>query len=311
MERWRVSDDLARLRVRGYVPSGPASKPRALWTPELDVPALLVHVRADERDRLSVATSRELIWGGTGLATVGEQLFTTEPLLPELLAHSADLRPDVSPGLDVYPVRARSVDELGKLISRRSYRSRWPVVGWDLPWTLGRLAGYTGRAHGRDGGFSIALFGTGIHVDRRWANSFDHARLKITAQGGGRSGALFQWGVPVDKAARYRGKARADFLDLRVLTSALSGSDLDDPAQACAWFDVPYPTREGPDPVAGVRAEAAALVGLYGAVMGALVAAAPGLAARDVWSFGSIGEHLLDQAGVSSPLRKAEHDPGD
>jgi hypothetical protein len=273
---------------------------------ERDAPALLVHVHADMRDRLAVATTRELASTGIGTLTIGERLFTRALALGEVRAATVGMVPDVPAGLDVKPIPVGPVDDLGKLITRRSYRSRWPVVGWDLPWTLGRLAAHTGRAVGRDGGFSIALAGTGILVDERWAPSWDHPRLTITARFGGQSGAFFSWTAP--KLDKYEGKRPADFLDLRVLASALAGVDLDDTAQACSWFGVLWPAATC-DAIADLRAEAAALAQLYAVLLEALAQVAPGMAPRDVWSFGSIAGHLLDGAGIQAPLRKAEHIP--
>jgi hypothetical protein len=269
--------------------------------------ALLVYAFADERDVVSVATSRELVLAGSGVLTVGERLYSPDAALAQLRRTAAGLRPDVPPGLEVFAVQIDRVDELGKLITRRSYRSRWPLVGWDLPWTVGRLTGHCGPARGRRDGFSLALYGTGIYVGTRWAPSWDHPRLTVTSQAGG--GAYFRWTAPKDRTARYKGRAHADFLDLQILASALAGSDLDDPAQACAWFGVPWPAP-GADPLAQLRAEAGALARLYGVLADALVQAAPGLAPRDVYTFGSIATHILRVAGVTSPLRKAEHDLG-
>lgn len=298
--------DFARLRVRAHIPVGATRRARESWTLERDAPALLVHVRADKRDRLTLATSRELAATGIGTLTIGERLFAPASALGEVRAATFGMVPDVPAGLDVNPIRVGPVDDLGKLITRRSYRSRWPIVGWDLAWTLGRLAAHTGRAVGRDGGFSIALAGTGILVGDRWAPSWDHPRLTIIARAGGRSGAFFSWTAP--KLDPYKGKRPADFLDLRVLASALAGVDLDDPAQACTWFGVLWPAATGVE-IVDLRAEAAALAHLYAVLLEALAQVAPGMAPRDVWSFGSIASHLLDHAGIQSPLRKAEHIP--
>jgi hypothetical protein len=299
---------LRRRQVRGHVPSGPPPKPSPWWTPTQDATALLLHAFADNRDKLTLATSRELLITKAGLLTIGERLFAPAERLAELHGACGGLQPDVRRGLDVFPIRIDAVDELGKLITRRSYRSRWPVVGWDLPWSVGRLTAHCGPARGHRDGFSLALHGTGIYVADRWAPSWDHPRLTITAQGGGGGGAFYRWMAPKDRGARYRGDVPADFLDLQVLASALAGSDLDESAQACHWFSVPWPSTHT-DPVAQLRAEAGALSQLYAALLDALVQVAPGLAPRDVYSFGSIATHILRTAGVVSPLRKAEHDP--
>lgn len=299
--------ELRRRRVRGHAIAQPPARAAGLWMPRPDDAALLLHVGADARDCLAVATVRELVATSRGQLTISERLFTPAADLDDLRAVARGTRPDVAAGLDLEPVRIDSDITLGQLVCRRSYTQRWPVVGWHLDWTLGRLTVYAGRAGGGRDGFSVGLGGTGTYRDGVWVPSWHYPRLTMTPRSGGQPGAFLGWVPPRDPTAwTTRRAVPADFLDLQVLASAVAGTDVDDPAQACDLFAVTWPGQLD-EPVDRLRAEAAALAHLYGAVIGALVSVAPALAPRDVWSFGSIATHLLTAAGVVAPLGKAAH----
>lgn len=299
---------LQRRRVRGHVPPGPPPTPRPSWEPRPDEHALLLHVLADDRDQLTVASTRELVRTGSGLVTISERLFTPGDLVVDVRGRLAGALPDVPPGLAIDPLRVDDTETLGPLVCRRSYSQRWPVVMWDLAWTLGRLAAHTGRAFGRRDGFSVSLAGTGTSVDGRWAPSWHYPTLMMNPRSGGSPGAFFHWKQPANITARTSRTAHADFLSLQLLTSAVAGADFDDPAQACAWFDIAWPTHF-PELLARVRAETRALAALYDATLRALIEVAPGLHPRDVWSFGSLAHHALTTAGVRPPLAKITDGP--
>ena len=87
-----------RLRVRGYVPPGPAKDPRPPWTPRSYELALLLHVDADERDQLTAATHQELLTTAGTTAPIAERLYAPEHLLPALQRDAAALHPRTLPG---------------------------------------------------------------------------------------------------------------------------------------------------------------------------------------------------------------------
>jgi len=292
-------------RVRAHVPAGPPPTVRSRHVPRPGDEALLLHVAADERDRLTLATARELVATAPGQVTISERLFARTSLLDGLQLTSFGLRPDVLAGLDLEPLRADSEVALGQLVCRRSYQQRWPLVGWDLGWVLGRLAAHAGPARGGRDGFSVRLCGTGVTGDGAWAPSWHYPSLVINPRSGGQAGAFFSWVPPRNVEARARRSRRADFIDLQILASALAGGDLDDAEQACSWFGVPWPSADA-DPVAALRDEARALAALYGKLLDGLAQVAPGLAPRDVWTFGSVTEHVLAQAQVLAPLGKVD-----
>ena len=297
----------AWLRERAHVPpKAPPTATPSTWTLEPDGPMLLLHVIADERERLLIATARELSATPNGwLVTTSERLFSEDPTLLDAGSWG---RPAVDVGLGGQPLTVESLAALGKLISRRSHRSGWPVFGSDLGWLFGRLAAHTGRARGRSGWLSLGLPGTGFVTDGQWANWDDHPRLLMKSHGVGQSGVFVQWGATVvPQGGRFRAPP---FVDLLVLASALVGGEVDDLAQAAASCGLHWPTPEPTgdqvtDLVKQLRTEAAMLTVLYGVLLGRLIDVAPGLAPHKVFSFGSVATHLLTCAGVTAPLHGA------
>lgn len=295
--------ELRRRRVRAHVPPGPPAGSRPWWEPRQDQEALLVHVLADQRDRLAIAASRELIGTTSGLLTISERIYAAADLVDRLREYTRGLTPDVPAALAT-ALRADGVEVLGRLVCRRSYSQRWPLVTWNPEWTLGRLAAHTGPAHGRRDGFSVGLAGTGVHVHGRWAPSWHYPTLLMRPAGGGAPGAFLSWKPPRNQEARTRRPdQRPDFLSLQMLTSAMVGGDLDEPGQACQWLGLDWPTQQV-DAVSRLRAETRALGNLYERTISALTQVAPGLHPRHVRSFGSLADHALRAAGVTAPLGK-------
>lgn len=301
---------LSRLRVRCHVPVGNAPAPRrAAWRPRPGDPALLLHVLADEQDRAVLATSREVIYSAAGAITVGERIFAVADHVEEFAPPVAGERPDVPAGLGTGPLEVGDLETLGRLITNRSYRQRWPLVGADLPWVLGRLAAYTGPALGGRNGLSIAPAGTGItNSEGQWVQSWNHPRLIAVSHGAGINGAHLRWGSVKNPEARTRIRRQARFVDLLILAGALCGAELESPAQGARVFGVDWPTGIT-DLVARLRAEAGALARLYGALLSALAEAAPGLHPADTYSFGSVATHILRRGNVHAPLSKAVRVP--
>lgn len=292
---------LRRLRVRGHVPAvtGKARPPSP--APRQGDAALLIHVVAEERDRVVLATAREVMLTDHGAVTTRERLFAALDRLDDLREQVAGVYPDVPPGLGVEPLRVDEIDVLGRLLANRGYRQRWPLVGFDLPWVVGRLTASAGHRGDR---FSLSLLGCGaVGAAGQWVHSWHRPRLTVVPLGSGMAGAFLGWTHPKDPEDRYRGRRRATFVDLELLAGALSGGAGGDAAEAAGIFGVPWPT-EMANALTRPRGEAKALVELYGRLVWALADVAPGLHPRDCWSFGSIATHLLRDAGVRAPLDK-------
>jgi hypothetical protein len=283
--------------------------------------ALVIHVLADDRDELLIATAREVELTATGPVTISERLYAPPEDVEALRAEVAGCWPDVEPGLGASPLTVEPVEMLGQLICKRGYRQRWPQVGYDLAWVLGRLAVHTGRSRsrrrGRTGqpapaaadGFSIRLAGTGVHKPSDgWVSSWDYPTLIARPHGVGRPGAFFSWSPPKDKGARTRVDRDAVFLSLGELASAVIGADISGPADACAAFNLPWPFGELAL-VERLRAEAAAVVSLHARLVAALGQVAPGMRPSDARTFGSIATDGLTRAHIVPPLEKASEVP--
>jgi|SRR5215218_6297495 len=297
--------ELRRRRVRAHVPPASLPRPRHPWSIRPDEPALLVHLLADDLERLTTATTRELLITAAGPVTINERIYAPGDQLDAIRPQSGTMRSDAVGALGAVSLHLDRTEALGQLICRRSYLQRWPLVAWNLERTLGRLAAHTGPAHGRADGFSVSLVGTGIYRDARWAPSWHYPTLRMRPLADGTSGAFLSWKHPQNDMARTkRGERPADFLSLQRLSSALIGGELDEPKQVCRWLDVDWPT-EPRNQFERLRAEARALTHLYGQALTALGQVAPGLAPQHVYSFGSIANHALHAAGVLAPLRKA------
>ena len=123
------------------------------------------------------------------------------------------------------------------LVVKRCYRYGVPLVGWDLPWQLCRLAGHVGRSVG--GAFSVALMGTGKVVDGKWRDSDYCPRLRITTRGSGNP-AFIRWLAPRDETAMPKGH-RPQFVDLRNLVPSVAGGAVETPEQAAILLGTDWP----------------------------------------------------------------------
>jgi hypothetical protein len=280
------------IRVRGHVEPSTAQDDEP--PPHQSMRrGLLIHVIADERGRLSYATSRELLDGVTVDERLYHRLRADKEELKTMRALVSTFRPDVPPGV-AGASRLADVGALGKLINRRGRLRSIPIVAFDIPWTLGRLSPHAGR--GSSGGMSLCLAGCGAPgADRAWADSFDQARITIRSRGPGQAGAFVSWGVAANPAARPRSKRPPAFVDLRVIASAVWASEIDSGEEACSKFAISWPALAS-EPLERLRAEAAALAGLHAAVGAALASVAPGLAPQQTWSAGSLASRALREA---------------
>jgi hypothetical protein len=263
---------------------------------------LLVHVLADERDRLRLAIARELLEG----VTVDERVFERDRLdvgeHEQLESVVSTLRPDVPPGVAGDFVLAE-VGALGKLVDRRCRLRCVPFVAFDVAWTLGSLTAHCGKS--ANDAISVCLEGCGaLGKDGSWADSFDQARIRLRSRGAGQQGAFVSWGAPSNPVSWNRSKRQPSVVDLQLLASALRGGEVETAEDACTVFEIPWPTAER-DIVAQLRAEAAALAELYRVLVAALAVRAPGLAPSKVWSTGSLASHGLREADVERPWKKA------
>jgi hypothetical protein len=279
-----------------------ANKPRRRYRPQPGEPGLLIHTVTDETDGLMLATAREVERAHDRAVTISERLYTWAAQVPDAQAALGAARPDVPAGLGATPVLFDDLGTLGRLVSNRLYRQRQPGVGWDLPRRFGQLAEHAGPARRgahagparRGGGMSVRLHGFDVQLPGgRWRWSWRYPTLMVTPRGPGQAGAFYRWVTPKDPRGRTRLKwPRRAMVDLRTLTGALCGDDLDDPAQACRMFGISWPENV-PNPVERLRLEARALVDLYGQCVYALAEIAPGMHPADAHSFGSITNHLL------------------
>lgn len=340
----QVTPAPVRLRVRAHVPAPTAdARPPRRWWVSPAQPAAFVHVRPGDDGRAALATFRIARAafekdGGTGrlglhtFSTCGEWIGACDERLPDVRTclEERKLRPDVDPGLGGIPLKADPLARIGQEVTTACYRhtNRVPLIGWDLPATLGALAvaegtsrrrrprggesaaddsspGAAGRPGGRSGAgkWRWMLAGTVIRKkDGQPADSFDWPALYAASFG---RGVAFGWGTPRHEAAHSRSKRRPRFIDLKRLAAALAGTDgFAHPSEAASVFGTSWPNETG-DELADLRAEAAALCELAAALFRALELVAPGMDPSTVWTFGSISTHLLRTAGVRSPLARS------
>lgn len=193
-----------------------------------------LHVVVDEFDRAIAAFFREVFddWTRREGVVVPDG---TEPS-SAVVAWASSQRQELRPGF-VTTIEVLTFSELGKLLVERCYRYGVPLVGWDLPWQLCRLAGHIGRSQG--GAFSVALVGCGKVVDGKWKDSNYCPRLRVTSRGSGNP-AFIRWLAPRDETAMPKGH-RPQFVDLRNLTSSVEGGAVADLAHAAALLDADRP----------------------------------------------------------------------
>lgn len=165
-----------RTRVRAYVPARSERCARRAEHPKPTDRALLVYPLADDRDRLLVATSRDLY----GYAGIDESLYGPDRnAFDELERYAQGRRADVPPGVMTW-LKTERVEKLGPLITRRYYRYRIPLVVWDKGRTLGLITAHTGRLKGTAEGFSLTLAGCGVvNAEGKWADSKYHPRYEL------------------------------------------------------------------------------------------------------------------------------------
>ena len=270
--------DLVELRVRvAPVPEAPSGHQR------VQQPArrfLLPHVHADESEHLVRAVVLEVLDGVPDCILVvpasGDDLGELAPI-------------PSAPGVLVDPAVV-SADQFGRRLTRVCGSRRVLLVGFDLPWTLGRLAAHARAARG--GGVSVALAGCGWHHRRTgaWADAYTKARLRM-------DGPFLRWIPPrrTRKGDRSRG---GPIVQLDIFGEAL-GCDASSPATLGASLGVPWP--EGPVSLQRLVEEGLALARCYMTLVADLVEAAPALAPWEVWSAGSIVTARLLRAGVRPP----------
>lgn len=196
--------------------------------------SFFLHVVVDELDRAVAFFFRETFDGWTrreGIA-VPDGTNPTSEVLAWAKAQRQGLRRGIVAYLDVL-----TFSELGLLIVKRCYRHGVPLVGWDIPWQLCRLAGHVGRSVG--GAFSVALMGTGKVVDGKWRDSDYCPRLRVTTRGSGNP-AFIRWLAPRDETAMPKGH-RPQFVDLRNLVPSVAGGAVETPAQAAVLLATDWP----------------------------------------------------------------------
>lgn len=123
------------------------------------------------------------------------------------------------------------------------HRNRCAVVGFNLLFDIGRLAGsWTEGRKAYRGGFSLGIWGKPDRADR-WHDARYHPRLLLRAIDPRRT--LFSWGSlkEADSQDDPDPLARAQFVDLRTLTFALTDRSLTLEG-ACAAFGDHYEKQE-------------------------------------------------------------------
>ena len=156
-----------------------------------------------------------------------------------LTDHVRDREADIAPGFSRPGTGRRVVCEpVSWWLQERLYlygykhRDRCAVVGFNLPFDLGRLASYWTAARGYyRGGWSLGLWGDYDHQDR-WHDARYHPRLLMKAIDPRRT--LFAWGKLKRGDDDERG-TQARFIDLRTLAFALTDRSFT-LESACAAF---------------------------------------------------------------------------
>lgn len=272
-----IERELVELRVRvAPVPEEPKAprEPRPL--PRRFV---LPHVHADECERLMRAALIEVLDGVPNCILVVPGPDDPMSLCPVPSA----------PGVEVIPAVVTDA-QLARRLARVCGSRGALMVGFAIPWVMGRLSVHAREAKG--GGVSLALAGGGWpHRDTgRWCDADSTARLLVNGQ-------FVRWLPPrrTRKGPRSHG---GPVVQLDVLGEAL-GCDARSPATLAESLGVSWP-GEG-DPLSRLVAEGLVLAGCYLALVADLTDVAPGLSPWDCWSAGSIVTNALLRAGVRSP----------
>jgi hypothetical protein len=153
---------------------------------------------------------------------------------------------DVAPGYGARDGRGLLVRPISWWLHERllhhgfRHRNRCAVVGFNLPFDLGRLASYWAPARGYyRGGFSLGIWGE-FNPDGKWRDARYHPRLLIKAIDPRRT--LFGWGSLKQGDHDEKGAA-AKFIDLRTLAFALTDRSYTLEG-ACIAFGDPFEKAE-------------------------------------------------------------------
>jgi len=292
--------ELVGLRIRVAPPPRPVEK-----RPERRPPAhqtVLVHLHADQSEHLQRAVALELLDGLPIAVTVAEEVPTGGLAVAQDQAVVRAV--PAGPGLVVVPGLVTPA-QLGRLIARRCGSRGAGLIGVDLSWALGRLAGDARRPR-RGVGISLGLTGCGVRrVDASWADSDYLPRLRVTPRGGEEAGAFVAW-IPPRKLPKKKRLAGGPFVDLAVLGAAL-GADGSSPAALTSSYGLAWPQERNPHDQ--LLDEALVLADLYRRLLAELSEVAPGLAPEACWSAGSIATHALRRAGVRPPAETSAQLP--
>ena len=275
-----MTGDLVELRVRVAPLAEDRKEPREARP--LPRRFLLPHVHADDSEHLRRAVVIEILDGVPDCVLV-VPASDDDPM--------AVWSVPSAPGVLVTPAVV-TVEQLGRRLARVCGSRGAPLVGFDLPWTMGRLAAHAREARG--GGVSLALAGCGwVHRENgAWCDAYTRGRLLVNGQ-------FCRWLPPrtTRKGERSRG---GSVVQLDVLGEAL-GCDVSCPASLAASLGVPWP--EGPASLQRLVEEGLTLARCYLGLAANLVEVAPGLAPWDCWSAGSIVTTALLRVGVLAPAK--------
>ena len=275
-----MTADLVELRVRvAPVPEAPTDHQR---TQRPSRRFLLPHVHADDNEHPVRAVVVEVLDGVPDCVLV----------VPAPGDDPGELAPIQSaPGVLVTPAVV-SVEQLGRRLTRVCGSRGGLMVGFDLLWTLGRLAAHCRAARGS--GVSLALAGCGWQHRKTgtWCDAYTKSRLRA-------DGRFLRWLPPrkVRKGERSKG---GPIVQLDVLGEAL-GCDVRSAESLAESLGVDWPER--PAALHQLVEEALALARCYLGLVADLDEVAPGLLPWDVWSAGSIISDPLLRAGVRSPAQ--------
>jgi hypothetical protein len=277
--------DLVRLRVRAGIVPRPVQEPPAKPS-KPSRRTILIHVRADENERVTSAGAVETLDLVPVKIVVG---------LPEAARADAETWMRQRTGHfehGLAPIGVVSIEQLDRFVAKKCGTKRATLIAFDPPWTIGRLCGDARKA--RSGGLSICLVGCGWHNRQsgRWQDSDFYSRIGVVSRGGEDAGAFCRW-IPSRK--RRKADRGGPFVGLNVLGGAL-GYDAESPQTLATSAGIAWPERD--NPLDQLVDEALALVKCYRRLVADLAEAAPGLSPQACWSAGSIIVHGLKQAGA-------------
>ncbi|MGO9334793.1 MAG: hypothetical protein ACLQCU_12225 [Acidimicrobiales bacterium] len=279
--------DLVRLRLRAGILSRPVQEPPSQKRTKPSRRAILIHVHADENERIVNAAAVETLDGVPVLIIVG-----VADGAAVANAEAWALTRGTQTANALAPIGVVGLDQLGRFVAKKCGTKRAALVAFDPPWTLGRLAAHVRKA--RSGGLSVGLVGCGWlnRQSGRWQDSDYYSRIGMISRGGEDAGAFCRW-IPSRK--RQKSDRGGSFVGLNVLGGAL-GYDAESPWSLATSAGVVWPERDSP--LDQLVDEALALVACYRRLVADLAEAAPGLQPQACWSAGSFIVHGLKQAGV-------------